>query len=54
MIFFILLELKSMFPTSHDVTGIQVLAKAWLLQYTSKYCKYYKDTSRNERLREKE
>lgn len=51
MVFFMLLELKFMFSTFCDCESAQELAllgkKAPLLQYTIKYCKYYKDTTKN-------
>lgn len=49
-----LLELKFVFSTSHDCERVQELKllgkKALLLQYTIKYCKYYKDTTKNKKL----
>lgn len=48
------LELKFMFSTFHDCERVQELAllgkKASLLQYTIKYCKYYKDMTKNKKL----
>lgn len=47
--------LELVFSASHDCERIQELIlsgkKALLLQYTIEYCKYYKDTTKNKKIK---